>query len=297
MKIVELKENKQGMIVVMALLILSLIMASSLLVSRLIIGEVRMSVNVANAISSYYAAESGVEQALYYIKYIRDEADSAPFEALYDGDSNPDGEVGVGNFSFASTTLSGYSFADYDITTSTPTHVDVIHPSGDLSILSAGGWDDSIATSYDFSIDWTIEDCFPYHASDRLEITIASFDEDSFDDTGVDADIEKRVLICNCAYDSNDSCDDDISSFSSISEDRYYRYVFRPLDNTVTSLNFTIYGNSSFEVGIPSQAEFTVDGTYGNSEYRISAEIPAIAPLSDIFSYVIFSEEDFIKNL
>ncbi len=286
------------MVLVMSLMILSLIMVSVLAVSKIIIGDVRMSVNTVNVVGSFYAAESGLESSLYYIKYGRNESDMSIFESLQDEESSPNnpltqivGTTGQG-YIVRTSSLSSQNFVAYDISTSSPAHVDILDPSGMIGSID---WDNSVNNSHNYSVSWSITDCFPNHASDRLEINIASFAE-KFSEPQLD----KKVVLCNCQYDSGDTCSETIANYP-ISDTRYYRFSFRPLDNMVASLDFSIYGCISpaqcETLGIPSRVEAVVDGIYKQSSYRLKAEMPALGSVSDIFNYIIFTEEGLIKNL
>ena len=282
-KKVENLKSKDGMALVMALLIMSLIMVSALAFSRIIFGEVRMSLNIINSVGSFYSADSGMEKTLYYLKYAHEHSDFDFFKRLEGSSTN----LGT-NQSFvvemASTTYS--NFLAYNITTSTPAHVDIIDLGGDVSSID---WSNNPALEHKYQIDWYIDSCFPYHASDRLEVNYESF-EAGF----TNPEIKKDILVCNCVYGS-DQCYQPVAGYS-IDNNRYYRFSFRPLHSTVSSLNFVLKEGSS-DIGILSQAGITVDGNYKNSKYRLKAVLPALSPLSDIFSYVIFSEEPLIKDL
>jgi predicted membrane-bound dolichyl-phosphate-mannose-protein mannosyltransferase len=65
------------MTLVVTLLILSLAATTVMLVTGLIAMQIRISVNTVNAISAYYAGESGIEQSLYYLQYSRNLNDFA----------------------------------------------------------------------------------------------------------------------------------------------------------------------------------------------------------------------------
>lgn len=295
-KIKKIYQKQDGMVLIMAIMILSLMMTSAMILSRIIISEVKMTINTGNSVSSFYSAESGIEKGLYYIKYAREYGSLTPFDNLYQYSAS------FGNnqsFQITQASSSRPTFAAYNITTSSPAHLDVIDPSGNIS----GGidWDTGSAISHDYSVSWGVTDCFPSHASDRLEVTIYSFDENVFTDdlSNSSSGIDKKIVICNCDYANGDACSDSINSFP-ITDNKFYRFSFRPLDSTVAYLNFDITGQllagGSYATGIPSEMTIVSQGTYRNSNFRIKAETPALAPVSDVFSYVIFSEEAILKN-
>ena len=276
--------NSQGLTLVAALLILSLAASTVMLVTSIIAMQVRTSLNTINAISSYYAAESGIERGLYYLKFSQEDSDFANnFDKL---ETNSEwlnfirlnyfeGYAGEYTIQVASTTLLT-SWDIYNLSTSSPQHVDIIEPSGRVSTIYG-------PTSPRYYVNWSIDNCFPEAASSRLETTIYSF-EQNFTNPQTSSVID----ICNCPYNSN-SCG--IVTRATLDSNHYYRFSFRPLDNTVKKLNFRV------DSGIKSQAYIQVEGRYHNSNYLVNAQLPAMNPTSDIFSYVIFSEEDLTKGL
>jgi hypothetical protein len=268
--------NSQGVTLVVALLILSLAASTVMLVTGLIALQIKSSLNTVNSIAAYYAGESGVEQGLYYIKYSRENSDFASnFDYLENAsfDSVSLDNAGKYNILVASTTLTRF-WDIYNLSTSSPQHIDIVDPAGRVESITNG-------PSGAFSINWSINSCFPTEASSRLETTINSF-ESNF------ANPQTRTLvdICNCAY-GNDSCE---SINYVLDSNRYYRIGFRALDANVKNLKF------SLDSGIKSQASIEAEGFYRNSRYRVKAQLPALSPTSDIFSYVIFSEEDLTKG-
>ena len=277
-----LQANK-GMALVMSLLIMSLIMVSALAFSRIIFGEIRMSLNVINSIGSFYTADAGMEKSLFYLKYAKLSSNLANFEGLV---NDPDVIFNSNNQSFKIVVAdSSYvGFTAYDVTSSSPAQVDIVDPVGNIDTIS---W--PIPASI-YKIEWYVDSCWPYHASDRLEVSYTSFGENFFNPI-----IEKDIIVCNCSYNTQDKCSTQVAGYS-IANDRYYSFSFRPLNDTVSRLDFNLSDGTN-NLGILSQVAITVDGAYKNSQYRLKANLPAISPLSNVFSYVIFSEESLIKDL
>lgn len=264
----------------MTLMILSVAMLTGLFMNSIILGEVRVSLNTANVINSYYAAESGIEKALYYLT-----TDQLTDNIDFYEDLSVTGNLyslGSGSYTYAMTSVRAAEFLASNVSTSTPAHVSIVDPRGDISSIN---W--SADTVVSGLLRWKINDCFPSHASDRMEVTLYSF-TNNFNSAIVD----KTVGICDCKSDINiDSCTG--ISLASLSPNRYYRLVFRPLDAEVSNLIFSLSDTN----GIYSETLTQVKGKYKNSEYLLQAKMSALKPTSDIFSYVIFSEEELIKDL
>ena len=77
-----LKTNQSGVVLIVSLMILVVMIISVISLSRVIVGEVKMTRNSDNSIVSFYVAESGVEKALYYLKLGRQATDFSDFNAL-----------------------------------------------------------------------------------------------------------------------------------------------------------------------------------------------------------------------
>lgn len=281
------KERKEeGVVLVMALMILSLILVSALSLAKIISNEVKMSVNTGNSIISYYSADSGMERVLYSIKYSRQQSDyeceSGCFLSLAGPEVTIEGTAQSYTVSQAIIDATGYTA--YDVSYSSPAFVDIMNPSGSLGDLP---WGDELF--YNYTVAWVIDGCFPYHSSDKLEISYTSFDNNNFT-----SDVVKRIVLCNCQYGS-DECQLNLSSFP-IFGNKYYRFMLRPLDSVAESLDFNVNFNGS-PIGIKSQASIIVDGKYHNSTFTIGARLPSLLPVSHAFNYIIFSEEPIIKDL
>jgi len=282
-----LKKNKKGFALIMTLMILSVAMLTGLFMNSIIVGEVRVSLNTVNVVNSYYAAESGIERALYYISTTEmgtedntlyyDQLDAPAF-------ANSLVEIAVrtldngANYTYTKTSTSSPSVSFSNVSNTNPAHVSIVDPQGNVGSIS---WTDSATGA---NLNWKIDNCFPNHGSDRMETTIYSFDS-GFNNTSV----SKTVSVCDCkGATSIDSCTG--LYLSGLSNNKYHKFTFRPLDSVANLLEF------SMSSGIFSETLTKVSGKYKNSEYLLQAKMSALRPGSDIFSYVVFSEEDLTKD-
>ncbi len=266
------KKNNKGIALVMSLMILSVAMLTGLFMNSIILGELRVSLNTINVVNSYYAAESGIEKALYHIN----KNEIAYYDAL-DSVATPQDLANGASYTYVSTEVSAPSFLATNVSNTNPAHVSIIDPTGDISSISWSGSD--INTAH---LNWKIDNCFPDHASDRIETTLYYFSANFSS-----PDVTKIVSVCDCkSYENINSC---TGVNFNISRNRYYKFSFRPLDSVVSTIDFSISS------GILSETLTKVKGKYKNSEYLLQAQISALSPTSDIFSYVIFSEEDLTK--
>ena len=277
---VDFKNNQTGLTSVVSLFILSLVLASTLLVTSIILNEVKISLGLSNNISAFYTAESGIEKALYYIKYSRQQSDFSYFTNLSNTGNNIYELDTERKFTLSTTTINAKSFLAYNLTVNNPVHLDIIDPAGSLNPIDWGEVDK-------YAVTWNIKDCFPEHVSDRLETTFTSFDANF-----LNPNTQTNINICNCSH-STDNCAE--INYSNISSNFYYRFSFKPLNAPVSSLSFDLINNNQTR-GILSEVMIESRGTYHGSQFNIRARLPALSRASDIFSYVIFSEEDLSKG-
>lgn len=279
-----IKHNKKGIALVMSLMILSVAMLTGLFMNSIIVGELRVSLNTINVVNSYYAAESGIEKALYYLTSSQLEDNIDYYDSL-DLPANPANNHSLANgaeYSFELSDIKAPNFAASNISNTNPAHVSILDPRGEIGSI---GWstDDNITGL----VKWRIDNCFPNHASDRLEITRYYFNNNFSN-----PDVQKIVSVCDCTSDIDtlDSCS--VINLAGLSKNNFHRLVFRPLDSHVDFLDFSLSGSNQ----ILSESLTKVKGKYKNSEYLLQAQISTLSPVSDIFSYVIFSEEDLTKE-
>lgn len=277
-KIKNLKNNQSGVVLIMSLMILLVMVISVVALSRVVVGEVKMTRNSDNSIIAFYAAESGVERALYYLKSGRQTADFSAFNNLENDEVFIDNER---HFSFVQATTSSAYFEAFDISTSSPATAQIVLPSG---AIPGGVAVPGLSGSY--IVKWSIDECLAGgHASDLLEISATSL----YKEGGVlKSNTQQSVHVCGCDNSLDDACD--IISSSDIDNDKFYYFSFRPLDSTVANLQF------GPEFAYPGEANIEVSGFYRQSVHTINATAKTNLPPDDIFSYVIFSDDELSKN-
>lgn len=276
LNIKKIKNNQSGVVLIMSLMILLVMIISVIALSRVIVGEVKMTRNSDNSIVAFYAAESGIEKALYYLKLGRENTNFSDFIALEGTESFMDNER---NFSFTAATTTSDYFEAFDISTSSPATAQIILPGG----LVPTGLEAQLSSSY--NIKWSIDDCLAGgHASDRLEVSATSLYKES---SILKSDTQQVTGVCGCEG-GGDTCVE--IDNSSITADKFYYFTFRPLNNTVTYLKLTPDNK------YPSEANIEVVGNYRQSSHTINVKVNTVAPASNIFSYVLFSDDELSKG-
>lgn len=281
-KIKLLINNQSGVVLIVSLMILLVMIVSVIAVSRIISGEVKMTRNFDNAIVSYYLAESGLEEALFYLKYSKDTGYfSEYFDQLDDSQSakSLDNEKSY-IFSLATTTVE--YFEAFDLSTTSPAKIDIIGLGGTIPSAAA-----VLPTAYD--LEWSIDDCYSGgHASDKLEISYTSLYKSG---TELKSETKQTFINCGCSSGS-DSCD--LFTSSDLANNKFFYFTLKPLDDDVAYVKLTPKLGSG-QSYLPGFAKIQVSGLFRQSIYYMTAELPVYAPLSNIFDYVVFSEEDIEK--
>jgi hypothetical protein len=247
--------------------------------NSIIVGEVRVSLNTINVVNSYYAAESGIEKALYYVT-----SNNITYYDNLDAIPAPPSLANGASYTYDLTSISAPNFVATNVSNTNPAHVSIVDPFGNIGLID---W--TASTEPGAGLKWKINNCFPAdpsegnHASDRIETTIYSFDANF-----ANPDVKKLVSVCDCKI--NENIDECTGVSFGLTDNRYYKFTFRPLDSVASVIDFSVSS------GILSETLTKVKGRYKNSEYLLQAKMSALQPTSDIFSYVIFSEEDLTKD-
>ncbi len=279
-KIKNLKNNQSGVVLIMSLMILVVMIISVVALSRVIVGEVKMTRNSDNSIVAFYVAESGVEKALYYLKLGRQATDFTDFLGL-EGDEIFIDNDNERNFSFTQATTTSDYFEAFDVTTSSPATAQIILPSGVIPSLAYQG------ASTQYTLEWSIDNCVAGgHASDRLEVSATSLYKES---NIIKSDTRQQLTaICGCDNPGLYNCEPIVSS--AIDDDKFYYFTFRPLNDTVAKIKLT--PNNKY----PGEANIEVVGNYRQSAHTINVKVNTLAPASNIFSYVLFSDDELSKG-
>ncbi len=255
-----LSQRQNGSILLMSLLIMSGIVISASTIGIITIQNLQQSILVDHGILSHYAAESAAEDALY--------------------------EIRKNNTSVSSISLSGnlYNTASWtrSITSTVPLvsgyikkndflHIDLYNP--DSSLTSLANPIRSILLS------WTGS------GSEWVEVQIISWSS-----SGVFG-AQSTQLFSSASNPAVVNLQDSSSIF--------YRVRIKALYADISNMTITAYSAlnaSGSTVDIPARINMLATGSFGRSKQSLRVTMPQRSPLSGLFGYVIFSEEDLIKQ-
>ena len=287
-------EKKQdGSILLLALLILSSALLTGLTVATIILSEVRQSRNLDEAIISYHASSSGIEQALYYYR-----KDRASFDALVpevQSGQDPAGSEAPCNFSSANflgqcdyyhekAASRSFPLAKGKIKQINLFNRNLINGYG-VEYLEVSWWDETPGNGLE---PW-------------LEMEIVEIPND-WDGSPARETINLTRLCSDgsSSYPSGDTSGNTVSECgqwvedSHISTSKNYKVRFRSLYDDVR-VTVTARDGSDNIVGT-GQIHIYANGAYRSANQALRAEVSDIGVTKGFADYVIFSDCDLVKG-
>lgn len=285
-----LRTSQQGIALLLALLIMAGVTASAIVASVLIVRELRQSQSLDASIAAYHAAESGIEKSLWIIKEARRSgADLADVITDLEASGEP---VIRGSWDIDATSITD-SF-EVTLQADQSAQVDLYDPDGNagagVESVEVVSWepvcDDPILIPQS-QIEWSVVGWFP---GDPSALT----------------NVAKAISTCTL---NAGVCDRDVPIFPPIPPDPAfdfdaalaYRVRVKALICGAANLEVRAYDQPGGATGggnlvtIPSRIQVTSIGTYQNTRQGLSVSVPWVLPLSGLYDYVLFSEEDIVK--
>ncbi len=254
---------------ILALLVLSAIMAASVGLGSIIISGIRQARSIDNSIVAYYAAESGVEESLY--KSRKREADVASDIANTDTELSNEAYWEIGSYNEeASDTEDKFSL--YELPEDRFVQFEVYDTGqGEIQSLRIKG-ENGEASSW-AQITWFGRTM----AGELSDIKIEQFPLNSEEGRVVD------LSSVGLQYDA-------------------YRVKITALYDDINNLEITGHidrAGTEPEGGtpLPSRIVVLVGGIYRNSKQVLKFAMPRRSPLGGIFDFVLFSECSILKGL
>ena len=255
--------TQEGSLLLMSMLVLSGIASAAGTVSILTLQNLRQAVNVDQAGLAYYAAESGVEDSLYELR----KKETSVAALLAPG--------------FATGSLSNSATWTRSIVSASPTltktvarndfwEVNLYNPDASLSALAA--------PIKSVRLAWTGA------GPEWLEVEIAAWDTDGNilpSTTQLFSSASNPALV-------------NLQNLTTV----LYRLRLKALYGDLTDLTVTAFADLNgvgAPVDIPAQINITATGSFNDVKQALRATMPHRSPLSGVFEYVIFTEDDLIK--
>ena len=259
--------NQNGSIMVISVLLMSIMSVIAFGLSTVIIKQVDFSRNLDNAVLAYYGAESSMEQTLY-------DARKRNLVILED-----DGELqnGVTWNRVINPVQEELTFPS--ILENRFVQVDLFDPD-DPSCNSAA--------STGITCNWE-SGIISWEGTGSIELTITSWDTSEVINFGTEEIEEQEYLAASSPWVIND-----------LDAYRNYRFKIKSIFGDIENVSLSLYeqdNGSGKIVPVPNYLTIRGEGKYRNNKQALSVRVPRKAPLSSLYDYVLFSEEDIVKEL
>lgn len=274
-------KNHEGNVLLLALLVMAGIMTAGLGIGAIILNEIRQARNIDFSALAYYAAEAGVEQALYKLR--KEEAvlvcpagicDVNGFCTLGGNEPCLKNNGTLSNSSFWTRVVTDKEWQIYGkIKKDETLQVDLYDPDGTTS-----------AGVESLKIEWT-PNCAPPAVS-NFEVGYIVWNPA----TGWAADTEKRFKYSSLVAPVINN------GFSAA---KSYRVRIKSLYCDASNVIVTVWGNDNAnapQVQIPARIVLNSTGQYVNLRQAIKMTMPRKSPMSGLYDYVLFSECSLVKG-
>lgn len=257
-----IRGSAPGSTLLLALIILGGLVATSLTVGTIVVTRLRGVKAIDDSVLASYAAEGAVEELLYDVRK-RDKRT----------DLNASGTLASGA-SWTRTVEATSSEAFVDLADNDTQQLDLFNPSGDLTDV---GIRTLLLTAVAPSPDaWLEVSWVPWL------------------DTGAWSPVGGRVLFSPEELRSQKTVELAAPPFGGTPV--AYRVRLRSFSGSVGRIRITALDASGGAAAFPSRIRATVVGTMGSAQYATRVEFPTSFPLAPVFDYVLFSECDIVKG-
>lgn len=287
--------RQRGVVLLLSLLILAVVTAIGLGVTVIIVGELRLSATTRNGTLAFYAAESGIERALYTVKRFRPDA-----TACLDNASCPTGPDTVSTIQ----SFTGFGFsngATYDTsgTASGSASFTANLPQDTVSQVDIYNVDDSLNVSDTFDVKSVkVKCCAGPAGSEWAEVSWTGWARDIADGSIKWSQKPKSKFISdsNLKSENGFSIDlplDDLVAYVPAG----YRLRVKSVYADITNLTLKAFDSGGNEKEIPARVVVKSVGSVGDVKQALLADLPWKIPLGGLFDYVLFSEETLAKEI
>lgn len=290
-------KNSQGMVLILSILIIASVLGAAVAFGNIIISEIRQSRLIDQSIQSYYLAESGSEKALHRIRRQEAISDCSLDSA---GVCQENGYCSSKNIPCVYLTGSLPAKGNWDLEISEEFAVSILLNKGESFQVDLF----NPVQAYNSNInEIKIESSIvaPILVGEFLNLTnILNFNDPQLSNCFIQPAIFKNFLptmttIPTFAY---------VSSLDGQILYNECSYAFRLNHSLKSAVDFslftiTVYNSTPSEtrtqLPIPSRLIVDSQATFGRSFQKIRVKTPIRAPLSGLYDFVLFSEEEVVK--
>jgi len=269
------KKDQRGIILVMTLIIMAILLSVAIGFGVVIISDIRQAASIDNSIIAYFAADAGLERNLFLlrkqedVKSINDLISKTGNLAGSDSDWNISSSTNFEPTFLRQRIKNGQSVKLFFLNRDTETDPNAVES---ISV----DWNKSLLSPTKMQISFTRlkpeTDGVVYKTDQNLVALSTTSDCYNFLDLPSKSDYVVEIK----ALGSSDGYIDDLKVIGydgECNDDNREK-----IDNAISNLTLIS------------------EGLHGNSKQRIIAHLPPRTPVSGIFSFVLFSEEDITKK-
>jgi len=276
------KREKLGSALLLGLIIMSIILSSTLYVNYLSLRSIKQSLNIDNSIVAYYGAETGNEQAIYYIRKVED-LDVAIL--------NLPGSIAVPETLVSRTVDDEIINVLIALEKDKTYQLDVFDPEDlfEASLISyiSLEWEDNCDSNSIIELttnEWVAEENIMWGAIQNINKCLL--------------DISLLEVESPIEIDGSGSLCEDIR----LDPDNSYQFRFKALNCDIYNLSIRAFDARDQPISfkniytIASVGEYPVNKKESNRQ-ALRVNLRKFSPLSGLFDYVIFSEKSLVKDV
>jgi len=255
--------NQRGNVLIYALLIIAAILSTTIVISNLVQSSIKQTRFIADAQAAFYAAESGMEKALYSVR----KDDVVPENG--DCAAGADCQIEINDKEVAELNL---NLAQND-----SVQFDLFNPNDN----SAAAGIESIGFEWDNQSAWLEMSAVSWPSGSSVELPKWAVGMEI-----KDLPAQKFLYSGGAA----------INNF--VSSGKNYRIRVKALYNQARNLRIKLFSTDNLQgeqKPFPNFLKIKTVGSNAESTQTLRAEMPRYAPLSGLFDYVLFSEEIISK--
>ncbi|MFA6593717.1 MAG: hypothetical protein WCT16_00505 [Candidatus Buchananbacteria bacterium] len=301
------QQDERGVIIVFTLILLGVLLSIALGFFYFILLDIKKARAIDNSTVAYYAADAGIERSLYIIKKQEAASSTSALRAIYNQDVS-----GVGGV------FSLTNGAQWDINDSSDFEKNFFRQrlsngeSVKLYFLNRQGqdgdpksfgltWYGSLGASNTLKMQVAINQLMPQlYQNEQTSPTLVYYAEDNVIETDDSAD---GVTFCYKFRDCNVNNVVDSDSCEALTNPVDYVVELKALGSTeldnIDRLSVMAYSDSdclaTSTYGV-TNLTLKSQGIFNNNRQMIVAHIPPLNPLSGLFGFVLFSEQDITKE-
>lgn len=279
------KDNQSGSVIIIALTLLLTLALIVGVLSFVILNAIRSSNNYSFAMRSYYAADAGSEQALYYLHAAR-------------GAKNVGLEQTADTLSALSGTLDNEAIYQVSAVVSSQ---DVVLPLKENDSIQLDLFSEDYSSSYtlvaldevdpvNINIQW-IEDTTCSPGNSAIEISFSAWSPLLWEDYGTVTDFQNKYMIQCPGPSGSYTC----GYMATLDPGMLYKMRIKALQCSLSELSVTAQDSSGSSIALNNYLEIESHGQLSGTEQVIRSTSLWHSPLINYFDYVLFSEDQITK--